>query len=78
MSDFDWHCVYCGNGLRPIRPEDGRWYEDTEKLKKAHGTEWFFCTNEDCTFADVPLVLCHPVYGWDRPAGDSFAIAYVK
>lgn len=73
-----WFCMCCGSALRSVPPEDPDWGAFTAGYAKAHGTEWFLCTSEDCTFSEVPLVLCNPVTGWDHPAGDNFALAFVK
>jgi hypothetical protein len=73
-----WHCPYCGSELLPVDKDNPDWGSFTSDYAEAHGTEWFLCSKEGCVFHDMPLVLCHPVKGWNYPAGDSFAIAYVK
>jgi len=74
----DWFCPRCGHTLRVVPKDDEWWGQFCEGYRKDHETEWFLCTNENCVYKDCPLVLHHPVYGWDKPAGDSWAIGYVK
>ena len=78
MSEEKWFCPYCGHRLKVVVENDPYWGEFCQNYREEHGTEWFLCSNKKCTLNSSPLVLHHPVHGWDNPAGDSWAIGYVK
>jgi len=69
-------CPLCGHELELITEPDPRkaWREPDEYL----------CHNKNCNmYAEGPgeggeLTLFQPVYGIDSPAGDSWAIGWIK
>lgn len=72
-----WYCPCCGSPLKRISREDKEWSLFSQ-YESAHKTKYLLCTKSECFYSESPWVLCHPVYGWTHPPGDSFALAYVK
>ena len=66
-----WHCPFCGSILKKDP-------NDPPKVDK-HEEEYFTCSNLDCSLSLGYIVtLFHPIYGTDRPAGDSWALGLIK
>lgn len=74
----DWHCIRCGSKLEHIAKDDEWWGDFCWNYMKKHGTLWFLCDNKKCCHNTSPLVLHNPAGGWRTPAGDSYAIGWVK
>jgi len=74
----EWFCPMCGHKLDPVSKDNEDWGDFCSGYHEQDGTFWFLCTNKDCTYNDIPLVVHHPVYGWQHRSGDSWAIGYVK
>jgi hypothetical protein len=83
-SNFIRFCPWCGADMRPVPVDHKDWGAFCQQYREEHDTEWFLCSGQrdgnatDCNAQNFPLVLHHPVYGWDHRAGDSWAIGYVK
>lgn len=73
-----WFCPRCGHKLEQISKDNKDWGDFCNGYHEEHGTFWFLCSNKDCIYSDNPLVVHHPVYGWQHRSGDSWAIGYVK
>ncbi len=67
------YCPLCGHKLESISDKDA--FDEIDE---------FLCHNKSCAqYASGPgeggeLIVFHPVYGWKAPAGDSWAIGWVK
>lgn len=72
-----WYCIRCGTKLVKINKDDKYWGSLWKTMQK-EGTIYFLCGNEKCCHHTAPLVLHHPIQGYDAPAGDSYSISWVK
>jgi len=72
------HCPCCGAKLQPVSPQDPYWGDFCEGYRRENGTEWYLCPSKRCTYHDAPLVLFNSYHGWNHPAGDNWAIGWVK
>jgi hypothetical protein len=73
-----WHCIRCGNHLKEIDEKDPVWGECSYSSMRRTGTLWYQCTGEKCFHHSAPLILHHPVHGYNAPPGDSYSISWVK
>ena len=73
-----WYCPVCGNRLRYVTKDDKNWFDFCIGYEKTDGTEWFLCSNYKCNYSDVPLLLFNSALGWNKRAGDNWAIGYIK
>lgn len=71
-------CPRCGKKLEVVAKNNKEWGEFCEGYRAEDGTEWFLCSNKDCVFSSAPLVFFNSYHGWNHPAGDNWAIGYVK
>jgi hypothetical protein len=65
------HCPFCGSVL----------LEDSNIVpsEDAESGGYFVCTKQECVLSRSPaLTLFHPIQGIKRPAGDSWALGYIK
>ncbi len=69
-----WHCPYCGFVMRYMDETDTFWWHD-DILTDAG--DYVFCTRANCTWNDTPLKIHHPT-NYDRSAGDSWSISWLK
>lgn len=74
----NWFCPCCGHKLEVVAGDDEFWGDFCEGYRQKHNTEWFLCSNKECVYNDCPLLLFNSAYGWDKQAGDNWAIGYVK
>lgn len=71
------YCPTCGSKLKG-HEDDEDWHDFCAEYEKEHGTKWFLCSNLKCTWSQAPLVFFNSYNGWDSPAGDNWAIGYIK
>jgi hypothetical protein len=69
-----WHCPHCGFAMRYMDENDTSWWCN-EILTDAG--DYVFCTSDKCTWNDTPLKIHHPT-SYDRSAGDSWSISWLK
>lgn len=76
-GDMPWYCIRCGFKLIPIAKNNKEWGDITWNEMQRNGTQWYLCANKECFHHNGPLILHHPT-NWQRGAGDSYSISWVK
>jgi len=73
-----WFCIRCGSELEQVAKDNKDWGNFCWGYMKRDGTLWFLCSNNECCHHYCPLVLFNSTGKWTTPAGDNYAIGFVK
>lgn len=71
-AGINWFCIRCGFQLKQFENNE-HW-----KIMKKDGTQMYHCSNKKCCHYGAPLILHHPLGGYQSPAGESYSISWVR
>jgi len=78
LSGMGWFCIRCGGKLIHVEKDNKWWGEFCWGYMIRDGTMWYLCSNKECCHNTSPLVLFNSAANWKSPAGDSYAIGWIK
>jgi hypothetical protein len=74
----NWFCIRCGHHLKEMNENDPVHGEACFSAMRCYSTLYYQCSNDKCFHHTAPLLLHHPIYGCESPAGDSYSISWIK
>jgi hypothetical protein len=74
----NWHCIRCGSVLREVAKDDPAHGKACWNEMQRNGVLHYLCSNKECCHYNAPLILHHPIGGYQSPAGESYSISWVR